>query len=404
MKGFLLLVRGIPGSGKTNLVDEFVKNTDPSDFIRLNPDKVETNSSNFIEFCNRIKCSIPLKKKIYRYLLYRACEYLALGKVVIWEQPWRSVELLIMTLENICVIGYELHNPKITETNLPFYIGIVDIHIPDNIARERVAKRFLEGLHPLPPEGIEEFIGSVEPIENIDLPKLILDGEESVYKLNITMKEFVKKITKNGPRFIYLIRHLSTTYNKNGIYMGRSNDLSIIPETILSFKDSIKKYALDTRNPYVVTSPALRCIETTNVLLETLGISNITEICSQLHEVNYGDFEGKTSQSIKENYPTEYKMWMEYPSQVYFPNGESFTQVQDRVINYLTTMLSEHNIETLFIITHVDIIKIIISWILGTSIDNKRMFRIDNGSITCLETTDEKYNRKKIKVKYLNGI
>lgn len=204
---------------------------------------------------------------------------------------------------------------------------------------------------------------------------------------------------------IYLVRHLATEYNRNGIYMGRSQDLPILKSEIDLFIERTKKF-LDRsvlEKSTIHSSPSLRCRQTGGILLNLSGVTTEIEVKEAFAETNYGSFEGKTSEEIKQISPIIFQNWMEKPSQVRFPEGESFDEVTERVLNELRIITQKGKKEDVaFIVTHVDVIKVIVCWILGMSIDNKRMFRIDNGSFTCLETTDERNNSKKIKVKALN--
>ncbi len=204
---------------------------------------------------------------------------------------------------------------------------------------------------------------------------------------------------------IYLVRHLATEYNRNGIYMGRSQDLPILKSEIDLFIERAKKF-LDRsvlEKSTIYSSPSLRCRQTGGILLNLYGITAEIEVREAFSETNYGSFEGKTPEEIKQISPIVFQNWMEKPSQVRFPDGESFDEVMKRALSELTTIIQKGRKEdVVIIVTHVDVIKVIVCWILGMSIDDKRMFRIDNGSFTCLETTDERSNSKKIKVKALN--
>ncbi len=204
---------------------------------------------------------------------------------------------------------------------------------------------------------------------------------------------------------LYLVRHLPTQNNLDGVYMGRSLDVPIISSNTLPFIRRVIKI-LENGHPEsgkIFTSPARRCIETADILSNLFGIKEKVEIHESLHETNYGSFEGKNAAEIKLAEPVIFQMWMEKPSHVCFPGGESFYQVMNRATDALKQIISvNEDAQLVFIVTHVDVIKMIVCWILGISIDDKLMFRIDNGSFTCLETTGEKNNLKKIKVKSLN--
>src|SRR3989344_1512172 len=202
---------------------------------------------------------------------------------------------------------------------------------------------------------------------------------------------------------VYLLRHLPTKYNRNGMYMGRSNDAPILVETIPAYRDMLAKcLAGNISNPKIVCSSSLRCKQTANLLVELTPTTNVI-IDHNLDEVDYGDFEGRFPQDIKKLYPSEYQQWMEQPSTLRFPHGESFVEVQQRAVKLVLELTASSEKNPIFLVSHVDVIKMVICWVTDVSIDNKRMFRVDTGSVSCLETTDEVYNPKKIKVRYLNG-
>lgn len=207
---------------------------------------------------------------------------------------------------------------------------------------------------------------------------------------------------------IYLIRHLPTEYNQKGIYMGRSYDMPILLKGIELFTTTVAKMRDIGKNSIIYSSPALRCRQTAKILSDALKIRSKPQISEKFNEMNYGQFEGKSPKKIKIHYPDIYWNWMRHPSLVRFPGGETFIEVQMRAVTYLQKIINrEHKQATdnfIFIVTHVDIIKMIICWILNISIDNKRLFCINNGSFTLIETTNEKYNKKKLKVRYINRI
>jgi broad specificity phosphatase PhoE len=204
---------------------------------------------------------------------------------------------------------------------------------------------------------------------------------------------------------VYLLRHLPTQYNRSGMYMGRSNDLPVLVETIPKYRDMLMRRCLisDISKPKIVCSSSLRCRQTANLLVELAPTTKVI-INHYLDEVDYGDFESKFPQDIKKLYPVEYQQWMERPSTLRFPGGESFAEVQQRAVELVLGLMASSDENPIFLVSHVDVIKMVMCWVMDIPIDSKRMFRIDNGSVSCLETTDELYNQKKIKVRYLNGI
>jgi phosphoserine phosphatase len=197
---------------------------------------------------------------------------------------------------------------------------------------------------------------------------------------------------------IYLVRHLPTKYNEDGIIMGRSCDLSIISETANRFVETIER-VVGSHIGMVYTSPALRCRQTAQFL------SGGAQTLEAFNETNYGDFEGKEPEEIKIKWHDIYWKWMNHPSHMWFPGGESFLEVQSRALAGLQKIIVDNDKtdSLIFVVTHVDVIKMIICGILEIPIDKKRSFHIDHGSFTRLEPCVEKDGSKIIKVRHLNS-
>ena len=205
---------------------------------------------------------------------------------------------------------------------------------------------------------------------------------------------------------IYLVRHLPTEFTRLGLFMGRSHDLPILQETIQSFAQNAARLVPEStvNRPVIYSSPAQRCRQTAVLLQRSLGNVNRSYALTELHETNYGSFEGKSPQEIKHSHPEIFRDWMERPSWVRFPEGETFVEVQHRASNCVQGLITRHRSSAVdvYLVTHVDVIKMLLCWLLDISIDHKRLFRVDTGSFTCLETTDEIHNKKKLRVRYLN--
>lgn len=183
--------------------------------------------------------------------------------------------------------------------------------------------------------------------------------------------------------------------------MGRRFNPPILREEIMRFKKTLKFPPLNfskDQPAFLYSSPLKRCLQTANVLKTELDLKQKVAVTGGFDETDYGLLSGKTLEQIKSEQPTFYKLWLTKPSHVQFPNGESYSQVQKRSYQKLLEIIKILPGEgCLFIVTHVDIIKMIVCQLLRIPIDKKAFFRIDNGSITCLES----YHGK-LRVKFLN--
>ena len=79
-----------------------------------------------------------------------------------------------------------------------------------------------------------------------------------------------------------------------------------------------------------------------------------------LNEVNYGSLYKKKKQWVTKHYPQHKKD----PHFVY-PEGESFRQMQQRSVNYLSSLARSHPQQTVLIVVHAGVIRGLVSHFLG---------------------------------------
>jgi broad specificity phosphatase PhoE len=94
----------------------------------------------------------------------------------------------------------------------------------------------------------------------------------------------------------------------------------------------------------------------------------------KFREIDFGDFEGKLYDDIAQEYPAIYRQWMESPTETQFPNGENFVQMQARVVDAAYKLYARHHGETIAIISHSGVNRILLAAALGVS--NANIFRI----------------------------
>ena len=51
----------------------------------------------------------------------------------------------------------------------------------------------------------------------------------------------------------------------------------------------------------------------------------------RLRELDFGQFEGRTYEEIEREHPEFFRSWMETPTLVRFPGGESYAELRERV-------------------------------------------------------------------------
>ena len=113
----------------------------------------------------------------------------------------------------------------------------------------------------------------------------------------------------------------------------------------------------------IYSSPRRRARQSAEFLGKAKDLS--VTILEGLCEIDFGDFEGLTYEEIEKQYPDQYKRWMTRPTEIHFPGGESFVQMQTRVLATTTKLCQRHQGESIAIISHGGVNRIILAEALG---------------------------------------
>jgi broad specificity phosphatase PhoE len=122
----------------------------------------------------------------------------------------------------------------------------------------------------------------------------------------------------------------------------------------------------------IYSSPRRRALESAAILAEPLRVPVRPE--ERFREIDFGDFEGRPYDEIAQRYPEAYRQWMEHPAETQFPNGESFVEMKARVIQAAHDLYVRHQGETIAIVAHGGVNRILLAAALGVA--NTDIFHI----------------------------
>lgn len=122
---------------------------------------------------------------------------------------------------------------------------------------------------------------------------------------------------------IHFIRHGVAQGNLLGQYIGVT-DSPLAPQGAEQLQELITKNEYPTAQVYY-TSPLSRCVQTMKILYPHAQ----PIVIDGLKECNFGDWEGKTAQELKED--SNFVSWVESGSTASPPNGESGGLFMQRV-------------------------------------------------------------------------
>jgi alpha-ribazole phosphatase len=130
----------------------------------------------------------------------------------------------------------------------------------------------------------------------------------------------------------------------------------------------------------IYCSPRVRAMESARIVarFHACGFHENAGLC----EIDFGDFEGLMYDEIAARYPKLYRQWMEAPTEVQFPNGESFAAMRLRVIHAFDAILRRRDEHMVAVVTHGGVIRILLAHML--EIAERNIFRLaqDYGAMT----------------------
>ena len=131
----------------------------------------------------------------------------------------------------------------------------------------------------------------------------------------------------------------------------------------------------------LVSSPVRRTLETAQVLADRLDKQVVEE--PGLAEMEFGAWEGKTFTEVRDEHPDDLEAWL--GSMEHAPGGgESFAQVQARVLAGLEGLLAAHAGRTVLAVSHVTPIKVLVAHALGAPLESVSRMELAPASVTVL--------------------
>lgn len=191
-----------------------------------------------------------------------------------------------------------------------------------------------------------------------------------------------KKASGPTPTTVLLVRH-GQTPTTGKVLPGRAKGLHLADEGHRQAQiaaDRIAELAETSGVDAVYSSPLERAKETAAPISKALGLK--TRIDRGLFECDFGDWTGKELKKL--NKLPEWKTVQSAPSTFRFPNGESFTEMQTRMVSALDRLRQQHPGGTIVCVSHADTIKAAVAHALGTHIDLFQRIVISPASVSAL--------------------
>jgi probable phosphoglycerate mutase len=181
------------------------------------------------------------------------------------------------------------------------------------------------------------------------------------------------------PLFL-LIRHGENDFSKKGIFAGRLPGIHLNERGRTQAGDLGKALA-EVPFKAIYSSPLERAIETAAPIAEAHNLDVVQEL--GLLEADNGKWQGK---SIRRMALTKYwRVVQNAPSRAGHPGGETFQQLQTRIVTTLDQICARHRPRDIIAcVFHADPIKLAVAHYIGLPLDHFQRLGCDTGSVTVL--------------------
>jgi broad specificity phosphatase PhoE len=182
---------------------------------------------------------------------------------------------------------------------------------------------------------------------------------------------------------LYLVRHGATPANlaEPPRLQGRGQDPPLAAEgwrQAEAAREALRCCPISA----AYTSPLLRAVQTTNVVLAPHGLT--AQVLPALTECDVGHWEGLTWQEVQQRQPVAHARFLADPWHCPYPGGESLADVNARVAPALEELLRAHAGQALLVVAHQVVLRAYLTPLLGLPLHQARRLPLGNGSITVL--------------------
>ncbi len=183
------------------------------------------------------------------------------------------------------------------------------------------------------------------------------------------------------PTLVLLVRH-GKTPTTGKVLPGRAKGLHLAPEGVKQAERAAARIAGlgEGKIAAVYASPMERTQETAAPIAKALKLRVRTN--KGLIEADFGKWTGRKLTEL--NKLPEWKTVQQYPSGFRFPGGESFAEMQTRMVDAIHDLVAKHPGETIVCTSHADTIKAAAASALGTHLDQFQRIVIGQCSITAI--------------------
>jgi probable phosphomutase (TIGR03848 family) len=181
------------------------------------------------------------------------------------------------------------------------------------------------------------------------------------------------------PARLWLARHGTNEYVKQGRLAGWTPDVHLSAEGAAEAEALCRRLATQTFDA-IYSSPLERAKETADTIAGRQRAP--VTIREALGEAHCGDWTGAEIKHLARL--REWRAVRYWPSRTRFPQGESFREIQNRMVEELESLAEVHQGQNVLIVSHADPIKTALAYYLGMPLDLFQRLVIHPASISII--------------------
>ncbi len=185
---------------------------------------------------------------------------------------------------------------------------------------------------------------------------------------------------RTSPQTVVLLVRHGQTPTTGVVLPGRAPGLHLSEEGRKQADAAGERIGRLQKVAAVYASPLERARETALPIARALGLA--VRVHRDLSECDVGEWTGlKLSRAQRKS---EWRLVQRYPSGFRFPGGESFPEMQARIVSALARLVERHRGATIVAVSHADPIKTAVAHALGTPLDLFQRIAIATASVTVI--------------------
>jgi broad specificity phosphatase PhoE len=185
-----------------------------------------------------------------------------------------------------------------------------------------------------------------------------------------------------------LVRHGQTEWNRVERFRGRA-DVPLNQTGLDQAAATGRRIAAGWRPVAFYSSPLSRAVRTAEAGAHHFDLP--VTVYDGLADIDYGEWQGLTPEQAKQKWPQAVTAWYESPHLACIPGGESLDQLRRRAMIAVVELAGRHPGETIVLVGHTVINRIILLGVLGLGNDRFWHLRQDTCAINVFEAHQGDY-------------